>query len=118
MRAGNGPSRILVSVLSCAAFLVAALAPCPPPAGARHASLAEHPPGCEMHESSASVTPVCPCGCGERVPAAGASARLGVALPSSARGFELVFAAAHSLLAAPLCEDSFIPPIDHVPLPA
>ena len=46
----------------------------------------KHPAGCEMHASSASVTAACPCGCGERTPMAGSSARLGVALPSAAPG--------------------------------
>ena len=124
MRAGALPLRILLSVLLTAAFLGAALSPCPPRAeaehagAAEHASAMEHPEGCPMHEASASVSPACPCGCGERAPLAGGSARLGVALPSSALGFELVFAPARAPVAAPRAQDSFVPDIDHVPLPA
>ena len=96
MRAGARPIRILLSVLLSAAFLAAALSPCPPRAGAAHAGAAEHasamehPEGCQMHEASESVSPACPCGCGERAPIAGSSARLGVALPSTAPGFERI----------------------------
>ena len=123
MRAAR-PIRTLLSVLLSTAFLAAALAPCPPPAGAEHAGAAEHasapehPPGCEMHEASASVAPACPCGCGERAPVAGSSARLGVALPSTAPGFELILVRAQAPVAAPLAQDCFVPDIDHVPLPA
>lgn len=117
MRAGSHLQRILLSLLCCAAFLVAALAPCRPPAGARHASAPEHPPGCEMHESAESVKAACPCGCDERAPLAGSSARLGVALPSSVPGFGRAIVAAQPLVADPLLRDSFVPAIDHVPLP-
>jgi hypothetical protein len=117
MRAPVHPSRIL-AVLSCLSLLVAALAPCPPPAASQHATAAEHPEGCEMQESSASVTPACPCGCGERAPLAGASVRLGVALPSSAPACELVSVAVPAPLATSLLQDTFVPAIDHVPLPA
>jgi hypothetical protein len=117
MRASVHPSRIL-AVVSCVAFLVVALAPCPPPAASQHATVAEHPEGCEMHASSASVTPVCPCGCGERAPVAGASARLGVALPASGPARELVLVAARAPLATSFLQDCFVPVIDHVPLSA
>jgi hypothetical protein len=118
------PIRILLSVLLSAAFLAAALSPCPPRAGAEHAGAAEHasamehPAGCEMHEAAASVSPACPCGCGERAPLAGSSARLGVALPSTAPAFELAWVPAQAPATAPLAQDRFIPDIDHVPLPA
>lgn len=118
MRARGNPERRWLSLLCCATFLAATLAPCPPPADAGHASAPEHPPGCEMHESADSVKVACPCGCGERAPLAGSSARLGVALPSSAPGFSLVFVAARPPLAHPLLRDSFVSAIDHVPLPA
>ena len=118
MRAGVSPSRNLAAVLSCAAFLAGSLAPCPPPARAEHAARAEHPAGCEMHEESDSVAPACPCGCGGRIPMGGSAARLGVALPSSAPGFEPTFVAARAPLSAPIPRDRFIRAIDHVPLPA
>ena len=124
MRARARPSRALLSALLSTAFLAAALSPCPPRAGAEHAaatehaSAMEHPEGCPMQEASASVTPACPCGCGERAPLAGSSARLGVALPSTAAGFELVFVPALATAAALLAQDSFVPDIDHAPLPA
>ena len=115
------PIRSLLSVLLSAAFLAAALSPCPPRAGAEHpgaASTLEHPAGCERHEAAASVSPACPCGCGERAPLAGSSARLGVALPSTAPAFELVEVPAQAPAATPLAQDRFIPDIDHVPLSA
>ncbi|HEY8156614.1 MAG TPA: hypothetical protein VII72_20975 [Myxococcota bacterium] len=118
MRANPGPSRILLASLLCAAFLAASLAPCPPRASAEHAAAAEHPPGCEMHEPSLSVTAACPCGCGERAPVAGSSARLGVVLPSSPASFDAAFAAEQVPPADPILEGSFTPRIDHVPLPA
>ena len=118
MQAGAYPSRILLALLSCAALLAASLAPCPPRASAEHMAQVEHPPGCEMHESSPSVSAACPCGCGERVPMAGSAARLGVALPSSAPACDPVFVAARAPQATPLLQDSFVPAIDHVPLPA
>jgi hypothetical protein len=121
MRAGANPSRILLALLSCAALLAGSLVPCPPRAGAEraeHAAVAEHPPGCEMHESSPSVSAACPCGCGERVPMAGSAARLGVALPSAPPIFEPPSLAAHPPIAAALLESCFAPAIDHVPLPA
>jgi hypothetical protein len=112
------PTRILLCVLLSAAFLAAALSPCPPRAGAEHASAMEHPAGCEMHEAAASVSPACPCGCGERAPLAGSSARLGVALPSTAPAFEVAWVPAQAPATAPLAQDRFVPEIDHVPLPA
>ncbi len=118
MQAGVPPSRILLALLSCAALLAAALAPCPPRASAEHAARVEHPPGCEMHESSPSVSAACPCGCGERARMAGSSARLGVALPSAPPGFEPPSLAAHPPPPAALLESCFVPAIDHVPLPA
>jgi hypothetical protein len=117
MRAPLHPSRIL-AVLTCAGFLVAAFAPCPPRTTSQHATAAEHPAGCPMHESADSLKPACPCGCGDRAPLAGSSVRLGVALPSSAPGIELVLVPAQAPVAAPLALDSFVPAIDHVPLPA
>ena len=117
-RQAHTRSRILLALLSCAALLAALLAPCPPRVGQReHAALAEHPPGCEMHESSPSLAAACPCGCAERAPMAGSSARLGVALPSAAPRCEPPSLAAHPPTAAPMLESSFVPAIDHVPLP-
>jgi hypothetical protein len=121
MQAGAAPGRTVLAALLCAALLAAVLTPCPPRAGAEHGDLAaaaDHPPGCEMHETTASVSPGCPCGCGERAPLAGSSARLGVALPSTAPGFELVLVPAQAPATAPLAQDCFVPDIDHVPLPA
>jgi hypothetical protein len=119
------PIRILRSALLSTAFLAAALSPCPPSAGGaqhagavEHAGAMEHPQGCPMHEATASVSPACPCGCGERAPLAGSSARLGVALPSTALGFELVWLPAQGPAAVPLAQGGFLPEIDHVPLPA
>jgi len=116
--AGANPSRILAAVLLCAAFLAGSLAPCPPRARAEHAGQVEHPAGCEMHASSASVSAACPCGCGERTPLGGSSARLGVALPSAAPSYEPPSVAVHAPSAALLLEGCFVPCIDHVPLPA
>ncbi len=118
MQAGKYPSRILVALLSCAALLAGTLAPCPPRASAEHVAQVEHPPGCEMHESSPSVSAACPCGCGERVPMAGSAARLGVALPSAPPILEPPSLAAHPPISAALLESCFVPAIDHVPLPA
>ena len=118
MRASADASRILLAVLSCAAFLAVSLAPCPPRARAEHAGQVEHPADCEMHASSATLTAACPCGCAERTPMAGSSARLGVALPSAAVDLEPPFLVVHTSLAALILEGSFVPPIDHVPLPA
>lgn len=118
MRAGTSKNRLLLASLMCAAFLAATLSPCPPTARPEHAVSAEHPAGCEMHEPSVSVTAACPCGCGERTPVAGSSARLGVALPSAPAGFEGAFAAAQVSPADPAFQGSFAPRIDHVPLPA
>jgi hypothetical protein len=118
VRADPSPNRTFLASLLCAAVLAASLAPCPPPARSEHAVPAEHPAGCEMHESAASVTAACPCGCGERVPTAGSSARLGVALASAAPSWEPPSAAAPLVLAPALLEGCFSPPIDHVPLPA
>ena len=118
MQAGAYPSRILLALLSCAALLAVSLAPCPPRARAEHVAAVEHPPGCEMHESSPSLAAACPCGCGERAPMAGSSARLGVALPSAAPRCEPPSLAAHPPTAAPRLEGSFVPVIDHVPRPA
>jgi hypothetical protein len=118
MRAGADASRILLAVLSGAAFLAVSFAPCPPRARAEHAGQVEHPADCEMHAGSATVTAACPCGCADRPPMAGSSARLGAALPSAPPRFEPPSLAAHAPPAALVLEGCFVPAIDHVPLPA
>ena len=118
VRAATHPSRILAAMLSCAALLAGALTPCPPRASAEHAAPVEHPAGCEMHEGSPSLSAACPCGCGERAPMAGSQARLGVALPSAAPGLVTPSLPPHPPAATALLESSFVPAIDHVPLPA
>jgi hypothetical protein len=113
-----------LGALLIAAFLTVALAPCPPRpdasgAGpASRAQTAEHPEGCPMHEADDFVTAPCPCGCGEHAPAAGSSARLGVALPSTPLLPLVLPVAGHAAPAAALAEEVIAAPIDHVPLPA
>jgi hypothetical protein len=70
-----------------------------------------------MHESADSVKAACPCGCGDRAPVAGSSVRLGVALLSAAPLFARPSLAAHPRAAAAILETTFVPAIDHVPLP-
>jgi hypothetical protein len=81
-RPGAWIARDAAACVCCAlivAFLVAALAPCPPrvPVVAVHA---DHGQGCHEPEATTFLTEPCPCGCTEHAPIAGASARLGVAL--------------------------------------
>lgn len=106
------------------AFLTVSLAPCPPRTAASHEDHASHEPaaehgeGCAMHASAESVQAPCPCGCGERAPAARASARLGAALPSAPPGLLAPFAAGGFEPAAARAGEPFAAPIDHVPLRA
>jgi hypothetical protein len=104
-----------------AAFLTVALAPCPerPSRADSHAAVATAPGETSVaHEATGgelSLLPACPCGC-EKAPAAGSSARLGVALPSAAIALEVtrpdpppVDRLSHRI-------EPFAARIDHVPL--
>ncbi|HVN39904.1 MAG TPA: hypothetical protein VMW19_17200 [Myxococcota bacterium] len=73
-----------------AAFLTVALTPCPERMSSRGGEHGLSAPAsgatsAARHATSdgLSLVPACPCGC-EKVPVAGSSARLGVALPSTA----------------------------------
>jgi hypothetical protein len=117
-----------LALLSIVAFATAAFMPCPPleraaherPAARETAPAPElaHPEGCEHAGSRLALVASCPCGCDQRAPVAGASARLGAALPSLApalpapRGEDRVVAPAARFASA------FVAAIDHVPLPA
>jgi hypothetical protein len=121
-------SRRAVGPAACllVAFLTAALAPCPPrvetgqspghPAPLWSAAGDEAAPG-DGQSAEAELVAACPCGC-DHAPLAGSSARLGVALPSTAPALAAPGSAAQA--AAPVTGrlTLFAIRIDHVPLPA
>jgi hypothetical protein len=98
------------------AFLAASLAPCPPPVGAALAHT-EPAPGCHAQPAASYLTAPCPCQCGEHAPIAGSSARIGVALPSTAPDLAPRLAATLDRFAPVRVAASFAIPIDHIPLP-
>lgn len=117
-RAGIWIARDAAAAVAClliVAFLGAWLAPCPPrlPAVATHV---DHPPECHEPASATYLAAACPCGCEERAPIAGSSARLGVALPSGAPDLAPRLVAALAAFATPRFESAFAVPIEHVPL--
>jgi hypothetical protein len=63
------------------------------------------------------LTAPCPCQCGEHAPIAGASAHLGVALPSTAPDLAPRLEAKLARFAPVRVAASFAIPIDHIPLP-
>jgi hypothetical protein len=108
------------------AFLTAALAPCPArvEVGDARARPARASPGSadavHTHDADAAevaLVAACPCGC-ERAPVAGASARLGAALPSASQRLVVAVAATPATRYAARPLDGFVPSIEHVPLPA
>jgi len=107
-------------------FLCATLAPCPTriESGGGHdhaaaplepASAAAAQTPAEEPDARLAWARACPCGC-ERAPLAGSSARLGVALPSSAPWVAMASAIAPRAPTDPIRIESFAPRIEHVPL--
>jgi hypothetical protein len=117
-----------LALLLIAVFAAAAFTPCLPaePDTQGQTSVHQvtpapelaHPEGCEHAGSGLALVASCPCGCDQRAPVAGASARLGAALPSLAPA--LPAPRGEGRVVAPVARFTslFVAAIDHVPLPA